>query len=187
MRLDIMVDIETLGNKTDSTIFQIAAVAFDIKTGEHIVEFHRIANISEAEKLNVTGDTLKWWLNTNKELLSDLLNKGEGSVEELLITFADWLTGLVLGNDVYFWGNGILFDNKMIQHQLESAGIKYPIFYRNDRDVRTIVELAATKLETTERDLRKKYYEDKSVAHDAANDVANQIKLVAACYKELIK
>ena len=186
MRLDIMVDIETLGNKTDSTIFQIAAVAFDIETGRHFQYFHHIANIAENEKMNVTGDTLKWWLNTDKELLTKLLNKGEESSEELLRMFWNWMTGLVLDHDVYFWGNGILFDNKMIQHQLEALGLGYPIFFRNDRDVRTIVELAAIKLGTSEKDLRKKYY-DKTAAHDAANDVANQIRLVSACYKELTK
>lgn len=186
MRLDIMVDIETLGNKTDSTIFQIAAVAFDIKTGEHINEFHSIANIAENEKLNVTGDTLKWWLNTNKELLTDLLNKGEESSDLLLWRFQEWLSILTLGHKVYFWGNGILFDNKMIQHQLEALGLEYPISFRNDRDVRTILELAALKLGTTEKELRKKYYDSETVAHDAYDDVANQIKLVCACYRELV-
>lgn len=185
MRMDIMVDIETLGNKTDSTIFQIAAVAFDIRTGNHINSFQHIADISKNVKLNVTGDTLKWWLKTDAELLRNLLYKGEGSSEELLNLFAVWLSKLVEGNQVYFWGNGILFDNKMIQAQLESIGLEYPIFYRNDRDVRTIVELASHKTGLTERELREKHY-DKSVAHNAVNDVANQIKLVCSCYKELI-
>lgn len=187
MRMDIMVDIETLGNKTDSTIFQIAAVAFDIETGKHLQTFQRIADISSNKTLNVTGDTLKWWLNTNKELLSDLLNQGQYSSEDLLIEFSNWMMSIVLHHDAYLWGNGILFDNKMIQHQLESIGITYPIFYRNDRDVRTIVELASHKTGLTEKELRKKYYDSNTEAHNAAHDVANQIRLVTACYEELIK
>lgn len=180
-----MVDIETLGNKTDSTIFQIAAAAFDIKTGKITHSFSHIANIEENSNLKVTGATLKWWLNTDKELLSELLNKGEGSSDDLLRRLADWMIELTLHYDMYLWGNGILFDNKMIQQQLEAIGINYPIFFRNDRDVRTILELAAVKEGVSTRDLRNKYYDTELSAHDAGNDVKNQIKLVSACYNLL--
>ena len=74
MRIDIMCDIETLGTKIDSTIFQIAAIAFDIKTGEHIRTFNQTADISQDDNLKVTGSTLIWWLNKDKELFAKLLN-----------------------------------------------------------------------------------------------------------------
>lgn len=187
MRTDIMVDIETLGNQTGSTIFQIAAVAFDIKTGKTIATFNKIADIEKNMFVHVTGSTIKWWLNTNKELLTDLLNKGKGSSEELLGDFHKWLTSDNLQGDIYLWGNGILFDNKMIQYQFEEEGLNYPIFYRNDRDVRTIVDLAGAKLGLTERELKEKYRDSSLVEHDAFDDVKYQIQLVVGCYNELIK
>ena len=187
MRKDIMVDIETLGNKTNSTIFQIAAVSFDINTGDIISKFNKIADIEENDFLDVTGSTLKWWLKTNKELLSDLLHKGEGSTEDLLISFHKWLKKQHTNNDdVYLWGNGILFDNKMIQHQFEEEGLEYPIFYRNDRDVRTIVDLAGAKLKVSEKELKDKFKDESLIAHDAFDDVLYQVQLVVGCYKELI-
>src|SRR5690625_4007009 len=143
-RKDIMVDIETLGKKSSSTIFQIAAVSFDITSGEIYSSFNHIADIEDNRILNVDGSTLKWWLNTDKALLNKLLNKGEGSSEQLLIDFHDWLSSQSEDErDTYLWGNGILFDNKMIQHQFELIGLDYPIFYRNDRDVRTVLELTS--------------------------------------------
>lgn len=189
MRKDIMVDIETLGTGSDSTIFQIAAVAFDIKTGEHFSKFNRIADIAENDFLDVDGSTLKWWLNTDKELLTKLLNDGFGSSEALLTNFHDWLTSLKVAvmDELYLWGNGILFDNKMIQHQFESIGLEYPIYYKNDRDVRTIVELASQKLGITEAELKEKYLDDSLVEHDAIDDCMYQISLVVGCYNELIK
>lgn len=188
MRKDIMVDIETLGNETNSTIFQIAAVSFDIKTGEVLSKFNRIADIEENEFLDVTGSTLKWWLKTNKELLTELLFKGEGSSEDLLISFHKWLKEQHDTDDeVYLWGNGILFDNKMIQHQFNEVGLDYPIFYRNDRDVRTIVDLAGTKLGISEKELKAKYNDESLIAHDAFDDVLYQVQLVTGCYKELIE
>ena len=192
MRIDVMTDIETLGTNSDSTIFQIAAIAFDIETGEHLAKYNRIADIGETDALKVTGATLKWWLDTDKELLHRLLNGGEGSPEATLRDFHEWLCylkseedGFGDVNDVYLWGNGILFDNKMIQHQFESLGLKYPIFYRNDRDVRTIVDLAGKKLGLTEKELKEKFNDETLVKHDAFDDVVYQINLVVECYKLL--
>lgn len=186
MRIDIMTDIETLGTNSDSTIIQISAIAFDLNTGKHISEFNRIADITENKRMNVTGSTIVWWLNTNKELLTDLLNKGEGTSEHLLTSFNDWLLELSLKGELHLWGNGILFDNKMIQHQLENIGLKYPIHYKNDRDVRTIVDLVSAKLGITEKELKAKFNDKTLVKHDAYDDVKFQINLVSWCYKQLI-
>ena len=188
MRVDVMVDIETLGTKSDSTIFQISAVAFDIATGRHFDKFNRIADITKNEdyEMNVTGSTLVWWLNTNPELLADLLNKGKGSSKRLLEDFHRWLEELD-SNDIHLWGNGILFDNKMIQHQFELNGLEYPIKYKNDRDLRTLVDLTCAKLGLTEKELRNKYYDPALEPHDAFNDVINQINITVNCYEELTR
>lgn len=191
MRLDVMTDIETLGTNSDSTIIQISAIAFDIKTGEHISKFNQIVDITKNERpLKVTGRTIKWWLNTNKELFAELINSGEHSSEQVLRNFYDWVTGLAplaQINNVYLWGNGILFDNKMIQHQLESIGLSYPIFFRNDRDLRTLVELTSFKLGIGEKELKSRYEDDSLVAHNAFDDVVYQINLAVGCYKELTR
>lgn len=186
MRKDIMLDIETLGTDSHATIFQISAVSFDIETGVHYSTFNGIADIAKNKTLRVDGSTLKWWLNTDKELLTDLLNKGEESSDELLSKFYSWLYSQSSDlKDIYLWGNGILFDNKMIQEQLISIGLKYPIFYRNDRDVRTIVDLAGKKLGISEKELKEKFNDDTLVKHDAFDDVKYQINLVVSCYNLL--
>jgi hypothetical protein len=189
VRLDIMTDIETLGTSSDSTIIQISAIAFDIKTGEHYSQFNQIADVSENESpIKVDGDTIKWWLKTNKELFAELLNSGTYSSEQVLRNFHKWLLELNASSDhdIYLWGNGILFDNKMIQHQLELLGLDYPIFYRNDRDLRTLVELTSIKLGITEKELKTKYSDENLVAHNAFDDVVYQINLATHCFKELV-
>lgn len=188
MRKDIMVDIETLGKNSNSTIFQIAAVSFDIKTGEQYSKFNQIADIAHNNFLDVDGSTLKWWLNTDKELLTKLLNDGLGSSEILLTNFLAWIHNQSDDiKNVYLWGNGILFDNKMIQYQLNDIGEIYPIYYKNDRDVRTILELASMKLGISEKELKARYMDDSLVAHDAIDDCIYQINLVVGCFNELIK
>lgn len=183
-----MTDIETLGTNSDSTIIQISAMTFDIATGEIHAFYNQIADIEKNEMpLNVTGGTIKWWLNTNKELFANLVNSGNHSSEGVLRNFHKWLCELEdSGSDLYLWGNGILFDNKMIQHQFENLNLKYPIYYRNDRDVRTIVDLASEKLRITEKDLKERFNDENLVHHNAFDDVKYQINLVVGCYKALI-
>jgi hypothetical protein len=188
-RIDIMVDIETLGTGSNATIFQIAAMAFDINTGKVLSKFNKIADIGKNDTMNVDGSTIKWWLNTDKELLTNLLNQGEGSSEELLRCFAQWLGAekFDFGN-LYLWGNGILFDNKMLQEQMNALdGCHYPVEYKNDRDVRTIVDLAAAKFGITEKELKERYQDDSLKEHDAYDDVIYQISLVTECYKVLTR
>lgn len=184
-RVDIMTDIETLGHKSDSTIIQISAIAFDIETGEHLETFNKVADITKNKNMRVTGSTIKWWLNTNKELLTELINNGEGSSDDILRDFYVWLTNIGNPNELHLWGNGILFDNKMIQHQLELVAKEYPISYKNDRDVRTIVDLAGKKLGLTEKELKNRFKDESLVEHNALDDVKFQINLVTGCYKVL--
>src|SRR5690625_1851360 len=169
-RIDVMTDIETLGTGDNATVFQISAIAFDIRTGQYLNDvpvFNQVADIAKNKELNVDGSTLKWWLNTDKELLTKLINSGKNSSENILIMFHKWLTGLGNKKDVYLWGNGILFDNRIIKAQFENIGLTYPIFYRNDRDVRTILELASFKTGLTEREIKDSVADDSLVAHNA--------------------
>ena len=183
-----MVDIETLGTGVDSTIIQISAIAFDIETGKELSVFNQIADISKNENMKVDGSTIKWWLNTDKELLHTLLNSGDLSSDDVLELFHKWLKGHALDMKfVYLWGNGILFDNKMIEHQMKNIGLDYPIFYRNDRDVRTIVDLTCARRGITEQKLKDSFKDYTLVAHNALDDVRFQIRLVTSCYHELVR
>ena len=183
-----MVDLETLGTDVDSTIFQIAAVGFDIKTGAIGSEFNKIADISKnaSFEMTVSGQTLKWWTSTAEKarMFRNLLDQGEGSSTDLIEDFRRWLQGLNAIGDVHLWGNGILFDNNILRQHMGEED--YPIHYRRDRDVRTIVDLACDKLDVNQFDLMKALYTD-DPAHDAMNDALNQVKLVTYCYHVLTK
>lgn len=182
-----MVDIETLGTKKGSTIFQIAAIAFDIQTGEKLRKFNHIANISDNKKMSVDGDTIKWWLKTDPDLLTELLEKGEGSSEDLIRSFHDWLTGLKSEGQLYLWGNGMNFDNRMLQYQMESIGLVYPVHFRNDRDVRTLVDLVCVKKGCSEYNFKEQYSSEKYISHDAYCDVLYQIDMLVGGHALLME
>lgn len=191
-RIDVMVDIETLGRGKENPILQIGAIAFDIETGKHLLSFQRYAKLSNSEVIN--GETLAWWLKTDKELLAELVSKGTKGEEEVMKDFLTWIEGLpfwtesptLSKKDIYLWGNGILFDNKIIQGKCELYNLEYPIHYRNDRDVRTLVELYQTKTGGNYEAIKKSFH-DNYKEHDALEDCKSQIDMVVHCYNEVIK
>jgi len=186
-RLDIMVDIETLGTNSDSTIIQISSIGFDIITGKELYFFDECANITKNKDMRVTGATIEWWLKTNPTLLLDIINRQDQDSPTIIKKFYDWIKYLQKNFATYLWGNGIAFDNVMIKTQIEMIGLRYPISYRNDRDVRTIIDLVGAKLGLSEKDLKDKYNDDTLVKHDGFDDCKYQIRLVSGCYNELIR
>ena len=74
MNNHVMVDIETLGNKSRSVILSISAVKFDIKTGETFEEFHRTIDLKTCLDvgLEINADTFYWWTQQSKEALEKL-------------------------------------------------------------------------------------------------------------------
>lgn len=193
MRIDVMTDIETLGTDADSTIIQIGAIAFDIKTGEHLEHFVKSADITKNDELKVSGSTLKWWLDTDKELLHSILSNNQLSSRQILTEFYTWLIWLkgaavtLNEGELHMWGNGILFDNNMIKTQFEAIGFEYPIHFRNDRDMRTLVDLAAAKAGISESELKARFKIEGLRAHDALDDCTYQVALVSKLYQELTK
>lgn len=179
----IMTDIETLGTIEGATIFQIAAASFDIRTGEVKDKIDLKLNINTVENLKVEGGTLQWWLKTDKELLTKLLQEGTLTEIEMFTQFNDWIEKQE--GSPKLWGNGILFDNLKLKAKFEDLGMKYPIFYRNDRDVRTILALASEFSGISENEIRENVQDENERAHDALDDVTKQIRLVHYCYQLL--
>jgi len=189
MRVDIMTDIETLGTSSDSSVFQISACSFNIETGQILKTFNKIIDIETIPNMIVDGSTIKWWLNTNKELMHELLNSDDSEkFHHVLYDFHCWLYNQSDDmKNVYLWGNGILFDNKMIQHQFIKNDMDYPIIYKNDRDMRTIVDLACAKLGMEEKPFKNQFNDDSLVEHDALDDCKYQISIVSYCWNLLTK
>lgn len=186
-RLDIMVDLETLHTDPNATIIQIGVVGFDIRTGKTIQEFNEYANISLNKALNVSGDTLKFWLKTNPKLLLEIITKQEQSSDTIVMKFYNWIKDLQKTYSVYFWGNGLMFDGVLIETAFRNLGLKSPFSYRQMRDVRTLLEFASVKSGLSEKELKDRANNNATVEHDALEDCKYQINYVVKCYNYLIK
>lgn len=181
MTVHIMTDIETLGVSDNSTIFQIAAAAFDLKTGEILDTINLKLDITKAD-LKVDGSTLRWWLNENKELLTNLINEGNLTEFEMLQQFVEFVNQF---KNPRLWGNGILFDNSKLKTAITNVGLEYPIKYNNDRDVRTILALASDISGKSRGEIKAESEDTSLIAHDALDDVKKQVNFVVHCYNLL--
>lgn len=188
-RIDIMTDIETLGVSNGTAVFQVSALSFNIRTGEVYSSFNKIIDIETIPNIKVDASTIKWWLKTDSELFNKLINNELS--EDFSTVIADFYSWINYQSedirDIYLWANGILFDCAKIKDLFESNNLKYPIFYRNDRDMRTIVELAQVKEGLSLDEFKAKFEDDSLKKHDAFDDCRWQIKVVSYCWNLLTK
>lgn len=187
-RVDLMVDLETLGTTPGSTIFQIAAVEFDLLTGDIHDTLDLVADIS-VDEIDVEGGTLLFWMDGNAERFRELLLRGKAdgmSPTCALIQFDAWVRKRIDASgreNVFLWGNGIANDNLWLREAYRKAGLSWPIHFRNDRDVRTVRELSYLR-----NRFRRDYAGEARTndrPHDALSDAIFQARNVADEYAHL--
>lgn len=187
-RVDIMVDIESLGMQLDDgTVLQVCAAQFDIHTGDVLKIFNMYVDIKQTP-LNVSSASLEFWVKhpNHTTLLRKILESGNYSEQEVLQRFSDWLSARKAqdAQDIYLWGNGILDDNRVLKQKFEKYGIQNPIRYSHHRDVRTFVEASTyfndRRLNQIYNDARRVH----DVTHNAIDDVKHQIALIHSCLRQ---
>jgi hypothetical protein len=186
-RVDIALDLETLSIKNNATILQIAAVAFDIKTGKTIREFKLELDWTTQQKTGsaIDAPTFKFWLNQDNKLIEEVFS-GQIDIKLALENLTKWIRTVAPSyKDTYLWGNGIIADNTWIKNAYEVNDLVIPIFYRNHRDVRTLLEMTANHLNQTESTIMSKV-KNEGVAHNALDDARWCAKLITTCYNILV-
>jgi hypothetical protein len=189
----VMLDLETLSTRTDAAIIQIAAIAFDIETGELGPRFNAYvredATIGQAVG-HVDLRTVGWWM---QQRVAPAMGKaitdedGAFSLAEALGAFAEWWEQ---GTDDVeqtcieaLWAHGSTFDIPILQTAFEVRCPevyegKVPWHYRAPRDTRTLY-VAAGMGEGQRR------APDPDREHDAQYDCEYQIAQVCEAYAKL--
>lgn len=179
---DLMLDIETLGISIPSPIISIAGVFFDIKTGEVGDSFYSVIALESAlEYGKIDSRTLQWWFKQSSEARSVFDQKNSFSLEHTLKTFSTFLLEKNTSKNLCVWGNGSCFDNAILANAYDKLGIPLPWNFRNDRDVRTIVDLC---IRVKGKDPLSQISRE-GVHHNALDDALHQIRYVSLSYKLL--
>lgn len=146
--LDVMVDLETLGNIPGSTILSIGAVFFDAESQKLGAEFYAVldrASCAKAGLIEVPA-TLLWWAKQSTYART-VLKEAEGrSAYKLgigLATFGSWLlkNAAPRADKVRVWGNGADFDNAFLACAYAAVGREPPWAFYHSRCFRTLKNL----------------------------------------------
>lgn len=180
----LMVDLETMGNKSNALIVSIGAVFFNPNTGNTGAEFYTAVSLESSMLLGGVPDagTIIWWLKQSPEARSAIAMADTLPMIDALELFSDFISeNSDAGPDVQVWGNGASFDNVILRSSYDRANIECPWKFRNDRDVRTMTELGKAIGINPRYDIP--FYGD---MHNALSDARHQVKYVSAIWQQLI-
>lgn len=168
---DIMIDLETFGNNSNSVIVQLGACYFDRVTGE----------IGETLKLNVSAaseqengfrmdvSTVEWWLEQSQEARESILAEPRVTTSEMMLTFNNF----VKGKPKNIWSHATFDFVVLINHYRELNVI--PSFkYSHAKDIRTLIHFA---------DLDWWGIPREGTHHDALADCIFQVKYCTEAFR----
>jgi hypothetical protein len=136
MKQNIMLDLETLGNRPGAMIMSVGAVKFG--GGTITDEFYQRVDAKSCTALGLVmdTDTVLWWMRQKDEARAEL-NKPGNPLMQVLVDLMGWMHG----DEVLLWGNGASFDNVLLGSAYDACRLPRPWKYYNDRCFRTIKAL----------------------------------------------
>lgn len=170
--LHLMLDLETMGDTSDAAIVSIAAVEFDINTGETGREFFKKVDLQSSIDAGgvVSAKTIQWWLMQNEAAKIEILKEGTVLPSVCVMLRREF------GDNYEVFSKPGSFDIPILKHAFRSVGVPYPFNHRLERCVRTYISLRpdiANSIEFT------------GTPHHALHDCHHQIKQVCAVHQSL--
>lgn len=168
----ITFDLETLGNNFNAPIVQIGAVKFDDGIFD---EFKTNILFTDLEKYGFEMDysTILWWLSQSREAQDSIIDQTAAvSLKDALEAFGKWIGD----SEQYFYWSHATFDPVILSNAYRKVGIKNPISFRRQYDIRTLNHLAG-------------YVDMKNpgISHDALDDARHQANYITEMLKILNK
>jgi len=160
----LMLDIETMGNESFSSIVSIGALEFDINTGNTGREFYVNVDLQSCIDLGliVNASTIMWWMSQNTQAIKDLTEPPVLHIKDALLEFSKFCI-----NDYEIWGNSARFDCGILQNAYNKANVPIPWDFRKERCVRTLVSFNPGI---------KKNCQSVGTSHNALSDCYFQVK-----------
>jgi hypothetical protein len=158
-----MIDLETLGTKSNAVIMSIAAVQFDIRTGKIGKIFKININLEDSIRngRKIDSNTLQWWMKQRPEIFQGMFE----SPTDLHIALSELTLFFQENHITHPWGNSALFDLGTLRDAYDSLNLQTPWSFYHERCYRTMASLLSNKLP-----------KDKTQAHDPVYDCKYQIK-----------
>jgi len=173
---DVMLDLETMGRKSDSALVSIGAVEFNLLTGETGREFYKVIDLQSCLDvgLKVEASTIYFWLQQSQAARDAICKDKKLPLATVLHMFEKWMDELP--TEVNLWGNGARFDIGKLEDAYRACNMENPWYFRSERDVRTLVAFAPQIKERMPFD---------GIEHNPIDDCKHQIKYCTATWKKI--
>jgi len=134
-----MLDIETMGNQSYSSILSIGAVQFDLETGEIGKKFYTTVSLDSCLQtgLIINGSALEWWMKQNEQAKKDLFSGEKLHIASALYELSSFIEDI--SPKPIVWGNSARFDCGILTDAYNKLSLKTPWDFRDERCVRTLV------------------------------------------------
>lgn len=178
----VMIDLETMGDESNSVILSIGAVAFNIETGVTGMSFYETIDIQSCLDvgLKVNGGTIEWWLKKSKDAQEAYTKSTKRNLTDALVLLSSFLENRVnygfKKENLSVWGKGPRFDMGILEDAYKAVGLKIPWSFRNEFCVRTM-EFLDPKAITEVPDL--------GIIHNPVDDCLFQISYICKSYKKI--
>ncbi len=169
--MHVMIDVETLGTRTDAAIMQIGAVFFEPVSGGKILNgdkaFNRFITFQDGVG-SIDHGTLCFWLQEKSAArLGENLQKNSMTLAEALQEFMQWpkTIDMTWENIQGVWAKPANFDLSIITSAFAKFGMQPPWDHRKTRCARTLFEITGGEPEIDWTGF---------VHHDALDDAVGQ-------------
>jgi DNA polymerase III epsilon subunit-like protein len=174
---NIMIDLETLGTKSDAVIVSIGAVWFDkyeILDGT----FYYAVDIQSCLDLGMSIDasTLEWWLKQGVEAKSVFSESKKHSIHNALNALNNFISYDFYYKSCEVWANGAGFDLPILESASRLAKVPLIYDFRQHRCYRTIVNLVPKEIKDSVK---------RGKIHNALEDAIYQAKVLIAANNEM--
>lgn len=172
----VMLDLETLSVRTNAALLQIAAIAFDIETGELGPSFCAFIN-DPGKGVHYAPETIRWWMQQPRAAIIAAQCEEHGvEIVSALSALGTWLYERedAHGELEGLWSHGLTFDVPILADAFERNDFTPPWHYRTPRDTRTLFAVAPGGMPRPPKDETRE--------HDALYDCEYQIQQVVEAW-----
>lgn len=168
--MDLMMDLETLGTKSDCPVISLGAVFFDIEKKLLGPSFYLPMDIQEQLDVGrkVDADTIKWWMQ-QEDAAQNVFKEKALPPRKVLELFTKFYKQHPKAK---VWGNGSTFDISIMESLFHSFKLKHPWHHYNVMDLRTFRRFVAGGAKVVKE----------GTDHNALDDSISQAKFVMEHY-----
>lgn len=169
---NVMIDIETLSTADNAAVIAIGACTFDASGFGDPFEIQIDPRLSPGDR---NRDTYHWWKGQDRAVFDRMMG-GRTTPWAAVSDFREWLEP---HKRCCVWANPPQFDIVILRNFFATCGEEWPMHWRNERDVRTILRLA------DDNGIRYHDAYEETTAHDALSDARAQARAVRIALSEM--